>query len=581
MKSQDYRYLLFPSTRTGNGTGHLRRCFRLSRALGPDALVVLHEADTPGHFSREQLQRLLSLETAEVPVVYALPSEGGVTILDNRETDEKLFSGLLSRGPVIALDEGGSPRRRASLVLDTLPRLDGDDAANLRSPGLLDLPNPVSAVQRGVLVTFGGEDPAHLTEKMVRALVPEFYPPEAVTVIRPALAEAPKLPAGMMLLEPRSDIKEHLGEYELVCCSFGLTAYEACAAGTAVLLFNPSRYHSRLSRAAGFPEAGVKNLKAGRIGRFLSRPEDLLRRCSALVPKERLSLAEAISRYDFTAPRGCPVCGRLDNPAVARLPSATFFRCNACSLVYREEYSGRKENYQGDYFFKEYRDHYGKTYLEDFNQIAAMASPRLRIIQKLLPKGNGRPRLLDVGCAYGPFLKEAAAAGFDCRGIDLSDDAAAHVTRDLGIPAQAVSFEDFVENPTESDRFDVITLWFVIEHFHDLSRVLEKVHRLLVPGGVLAFSTPNLHGISGRKNLPAFLKASPEDHRSVFSPASAKKVLEGRGLSLARIRITGHHPERFPSQGALRLPEGAYAAVSRLFHLGDTFEAYAVKTGSP
>jgi hypothetical protein len=47
------------------------------------------------------------------------------------------------------------------------------------------------------------------------------------------------------------------------------------------------------------------------------------------------------------------------------------------------------------------------------------------------------------------------------------------------------------------------------------------------------------------------------------------------------VRVTGHHPERFPLLGSLARRSGlvyrVVAAVSRLLRLGDTFEVYAVK----
>jgi hypothetical protein len=53
---------------------------------------------------------------------------------------------------------------------------------------------------------------------------------------------------------------------------------------------------------------------------------------------------------------------------------------------------------------------------------------------------------------------------------------------------------------------------------------------------------------------------------------------------MARIRVTGHHPERFPGiVGRLgrsgRLGRTVVLAASRLAGLGDTFEAYAMRTG--
>jgi hypothetical protein len=61
-------------------------------------------------------------------------------------------------------------------------------------------------------------------------------------------------------------------------------------------------------------------------------------------------------------------------------------------------------------------------------------------------------------------------------------------------------------------------------------------------------------------------------------------MLSRYGFRLARIRVTGHHPERFPGlAGRLgrsgRLGRVVVLAASRLARLGDTFEAYAVRAG--
>ena len=127
-----------------------------------------------------------------------------------------------------------------------------------------------------------------------------------------------------------------------------------------------------------------------------------------------------------------------------------------------------------------------------------------------------------------------------------------------------------------------MTLWYVIEHFPDLGSVLAKASALLPQGGVLAFSTPNGRGISARLDLRQFLLHSPGDHFVILSPRSLRRVLAPFGFSLQRVRITGHHPERFPGvlgQAAEKWTGAARVlrAVSVLLRLGDTFEAYAVK----
>ncbi|MEI6387892.1 MAG: hypothetical protein WCQ50_14760, partial [Spirochaetota bacterium] len=92
-----------------------------------------------------------------------------------------------------------------------------------------------------------------------------------------------------------------------------------------------------------------------------------------------------------------------------------------------------------------------------------------------------------------------------------------------------------------------------------------------------------------------FFQSSPEDHFTIWEPSRVRGILAAHGFRLERIRLTGHHPERFPlarllgaglgpslgtrSQGlALRFVLAALGLVSRLFGLGDTFEIYARKT---
>jgi SAM-dependent methyltransferase len=190
---------------------------------------------------------------------------------------------------------------------------------------------------------------------------------------------------------------------------------------------------------------------------------------------------------------------------------------------------------------------------------------------------------LDIGCAYGPFLAAAAEAGFSPAGIDPAEDAVRFVREKLKIPAFRGFFPDPIRQITLRDRsFQVITLWYVIEHFEDLRRVLREINRLLKPGGVLAFATPSFAGISARKSPGLFLEKSPPDHWTILDPRHIRPLLGRYGFRVQDLVVTGHHPERFPgflgraaakSAPANRLLSG----LSRLGGLGDTFEVYAVK----
>jgi len=188
---------------------------------------------------------------------------------------------------------------------------------------------------------------------------------------------------------------------------------------------------------------------------------------------------------------------------------------------------------------------------------------------------------LDIGCAYGPFLAAARSEGFSPYGIDPAADAVRFVREELGIPAAAGLFPE--TDPAAVfgvPSFDAVSLWYVIEHFPQLGEALRNASRLLGPGGVLAFSTPSGSGVSGRVRRLDFLERSPADHFSIWEPGRTAALLRRFGFRLAKIVVAGHHPERFPGLSGARKGDLLYAKAmiaSRLFGLGDTYEAYAVK----
>ena len=174
------------------------------------------------------------------------------------------------------------------------------------------------------------------------------------------------------------------------------------------------------------------------------------------------------------------------------------------------------------------------------------------------------------------FLQAAVEQGFCASGIDVIPEAVSHVAERLRIPCRCVPFMEHRQKAV-----DVLSMWYVIEHFADVHAVLGRAADLLSPGGIFCFSTPNGRGISARRSLRRFLERSPRDHSTVWSAGAARRILRRYGLRVVRIRVTGHHPERFPGCGSLRRGGVAWRAIelaSRLFALGDTFEVYARKS---
>src|SRR5579872_407980 len=107
-------------------------------------------------------------------------------------------------------------------------------------------------------------------------------------------------------------------------------------------------------------------------------------------------------------------------------------------------------------------------------------------------RGDGGGRWLEVGCGEGWLLAAAKAAGYRVRGLDFSDDGLKRFHPELVADA---SFGDAFENLEtlieRGDRFDVVAMEHVLEHVLDPEALLQRLPRVIAPGGVVAITVPN------------------------------------------------------------------------------------------
>ena len=129
----------------------------------------------------------------------------------------------------------------------------------------------------------------------------------------------------------------------------------------------------------------------------------------------------------------CPLCGKERKREI----SGSLNFCKNCRAVYNTDC--RSLSYDRDYFINEYREQYGKTYLEDYGNIYHLSMTRLDTILELLAV-DGWLSLLDIGCAAGFFLKAAKDRGITTLlGIEISSYAAGYCRSTFGI--------DVIESP--------------------------------------------------------------------------------------------------------------------------------------
>src|SRR5262249_24441394 len=100
------------------------------------------------------------------------------------------------------------------------------------------------------------------------------------------------------------------------------------------------------------------------------------------------------------------------------------------------------------------------------------------VLAYLLKKTHGRGSLLEFGCAYGFFLREASKHFAGVEGIELSADAARHcMAAGLKVAAGAV------DHTTLGGPYDVAVGLDVIEHLPDPQETVRLVGARLKPRG--------------------------------------------------------------------------------------------------
>jgi SAM-dependent methyltransferase len=267
----------------------------------------------------------------------------------------------------------------------------------------------------------------------------------------------------------------------------------------------------------------------------------------------------------------CPACvGSTAHLLRFRVNNCDILQCESCGLGRTEAAAFDPATYYTeDYFSGRHPDGYA-----DYRA----AEPVLRrefarsvdFIRRFRPEG----KLLELGCAYGFFLEEAARH-FDVTGIELAADAADHCRRHglrvLQGAADAV-------NLNQVGRVDVTVLFDVIEHLPDPRRTLALCHQHLNPGGIIVITTGDFGSAVARLAGAKWRLMTPPQHLWFFTQDSLRRLAAGLGLAVEHIdhpwkivpvslidfqlrRMLGLRPAAAASPGTLGLPVNLFDAM--------------------
>lgn len=145
-------------------------------------------------------------------------------------------------------------------------------------------------------------------------------------------------------------------------------------------------------------------------------------------------------------------------------------------------------------------------------------------------------KLLDVGCGTGNFLQHMKMHGWETTGVEPSESAASKArAKKVGSIFQSI---DQIAN----QKYDVITLWHVLEHLHEPKKKLESLKGLLEENGTIIIAVPNRESFDAKYYKNYWAAYDVPRHLWHFSQENMKSILNETGFSL-----TATHPMKLDS----------------------------------
>jgi 2-polyprenyl-3-methyl-5-hydroxy-6-metoxy-1,4-benzoquinol methylase len=221
----------------------------------------------------------------------------------------------------------------------------------------------------------------------------------------------------------------------------------------------------------------------------------------------------------------CVICGSVAFQFLSEKNNYRIERCSVCDLVQVTNMPALEKGEQGQDFYEDYyKDAVSKC--EKSFEDMGINQKKLDQIEKGIRK---KGKLLDVGCAFGFFLDVARQRGWTVAGIEISEYAAEYAARQLGL---SVTNKTITEAMFEEKSFDVITIWYVIEHLQNPKQVLRHLSNFLKDDGMLVISTPNVDSYRARIQGKKWRCWIPPEHLVYFSPETMRNLLKKCALEI-------------------------------------------------
>lgn len=232
----------------------------------------------------------------------------------------------------------------------------------------------------------------------------------------------------------------------------------------------------------------------------------------------------------------CPVCNSTLLKPVLNATDYTVskeafavWECSDCTLRFTQDVPDSA--HIGPYYKSEDYISHTNTSKGLVNKIYQTVRHRtIRNKRKLIERATGLSggKLLDIGCGVGTFLHAMQEHGWTVTGLEPDAEARQVAAKLYNLQVQEIGELETLPAAT----YDVITLWHVLEHVHQLHDYIERLRELLKPGGTLLIAVPNYTSRDAAVYGPYWAAYDVPRHLYHFSPASIDRLMAQHNMTV-------------------------------------------------
>lgn len=203
-------------------------------------------------------------------------------------------------------------------------------------------------------------------------------------------------------------------------------------------------------------------------------------------------------------------------------------QCSTCSFKFTNPRPG--DSVIGNYYKSEDYVSHSDTTKGFINKIyhkvrGITLKEKLRLISGYVSRGT----ILDYGCGTGMFLQTCKVAGWKVKGFEPDADAR-KMAEDKGLSVANN------KGGLAGDKYDIITLWHVLEHVTDLNETLSFFNNVLSERGRLIIAVPNHLSFDARVYKEFWAGYDVPRHIYHFEVSTITMLLAKFGFSLAETK---------------------------------------------